>query len=187
MNDLNTKPVLTAHIYEPEGFADASASDRIDLGHNHSTEGVIYQMAESTKTRTSPPEGKTWAQVYYEEVEALVADGVQNANAIRQVAEKYQKTENSVRGGIFQYKKSHVNGGASAPTTRRSRRASAAATVDDYLANARKALEAARDLIDQEVNEAKAALDAAQARYDQAVASVKDRKADIEKKLKALQ
>lgn len=40
------------------------------------------------------------------------------------------------------------------------------------MASARKALESARDLIDQEVNEAKAALDAAQARYEQAVASV---------------
>lgn len=41
-------------------------------------------------------------------------------------------------------------------------------------------------LVDREVDEAKSALDAAQARYDEVVAGVKDRKADIEKKLKAL-
>ena len=37
-----------------------------------------------------------------------------------------------------------------------------------------------------EVSEAKSALDAAQTHYNEVVASVKDRKADIEKKLKAL-
>jgi hypothetical protein len=145
-------------------------------------------MTDQTNTvaQTSPPEGKTWSQVYHEEVEALVAGGIKNADAVRQVAEKYGKNENAVRGGIFQYKKAHGNGTAPTATTRRTRRSSAPATVDDYLANARQALEAARDLVDKEVTDAKTALDAAQARYDEAVASVKERKADIEKKLKAL-
>ena len=41
-------------------------------------------------------------------------------------------------------------------------------------------------LIDDEVAQAKAALDAAQTHYDAVVSSVKGRKADVEKKLKAL-
>jgi hypothetical protein len=181
----NTKPVLTRDMYGREGFAETDTSGRIDLGHNNSTQGVIYQMAEKTKTTATKPEGKTWGQVYHEDVEALVASGTSNADAIREVAAKYEKEVNAVRGGIFQYKKSHANGDAPAPTARRSRKASSL-SYDDLIGEARKALEAARDLIDQEVNEAKTALDAAQARYDTVVASVKDRKADIEKKLTAL-
>lgn len=179
----NAKPVLTGDIYDREGFADETSSGRIDLGHNNSTQGVIYQMAE--KTQTSPPEGKTWGQVYHEEVEALVAEGTKNADAVRQVAEKHGKNANAVRGGIFQYKKAHINGG-SGPTATMRRLRKKEASYDDLLAQAREALEAARDLIDQEVNDAKAALDAAQARYDSVLSSVKDRKADIEKKLAAL-
>ena len=186
MIDTNTNSVLTNEMYDRRGFADAGISGRIDLGHNNSTQGVIYQMAESSTTQASPPEGKTWAQVYYEEVEALVADGMKNADAVRQVAEKYGKNGNAVRGGIFQYKKAHVNGDAPATTTTRRSRRAVSLSYDELLAEARKSLEAARDLIDQEVNDAKASLDAAQARYDEVQASVKDRKTDIEKKLAAL-
>jgi hypothetical protein len=136
---------------------------------------VIYQMAED----------KSMGQTYYEEVEALKSQGVANADAVRQVAEKYDKKENAVRGGIHQYKSRHVNGNAPAAASRRGR-GRQALSVDDYVANARQALESARDLIDQEVSDAKAELDAAQARYDEVQAAIKDRKADIEKKLKAL-
>lgn len=125
---------------------------------------------------------KPLSQQYYEEVEALKASGVSNADAIRQVAEKHGKKENAVRGGIHQYKSRHLDGNGSSPTRRRR----ATASVEDHLAQARQSLEQALALIDREVDDAKAALDAAQQRYDAAVASVKDRKADIEKKLKAL-
>lgn len=125
---------------------------------------------------------KPLSQQYYEEVEALKASGVSNAEAIRQVAEKYGKKENAVRGGIHQYKSRHLDGNGTSPTRRRR----ATASVEDHLAQARQSLEQALALIDKEVDDAKAALDAAQERYDAAVASVKDRKADIEKKLKAL-
>jgi uncharacterized protein YoaH (UPF0181 family) len=130
-------------------------------------------------------DSKPLNQTYYEEVEALKSQGVSNADAVKAVAEKMGKKENAVRGGIFQYRKTHLNGDGPTTTTRRTRR-QASLSVDDYVANARQALEAARDLIDREVDEAKAALDAAQAHYDEVQASVKDRKADIEKKLKAL-
>lgn len=125
---------------------------------------------------------KPLSQQYYEEVEALKASGVSNAEAIRQVAEKHGKKENAVRGGIHQYKSRHLDGNGTSPTRRRR----ATASVEDHLAQARQSLEQALALIDKEVDDAKAALDTAQERYDAAVASVKDRKADIEKKLKAL-
>lgn len=126
-------------------------------------------------------DGKRLSQVYYEEVEALKSGGMSNADAVRATAEKHGKNENAVRGGLHQYK-SKLAGGA---TAGRSRRRSASNTVEDYVAHARKALEEALAMVDKEVDEAKAALDAAQARYDEAVASVKARKTDIERKLKA--
>ncbi len=133
------------------------------------------------------PDKKPLGQQYYEEVEALKADGVSNADAVRQVAEKYGKKEGAIRGGMFQYRRAHVDDdGDGARPRRRVRQPAATPSVDDYLANARKALEDALALIDREVDEAKAALDAAQARYDQAVASVRDKKAEVEQKLKAL-
>lgn len=133
-------------------------------------------MADST-------DGKTLGQQYYEEVEALKAEGVSNADAIRQVAAKHDKKENAVRGGLHQYRSKRDGGMSSAP---RRGRSAAPLSVDDLLANARQSLEQAAALIDEEVSEAKAALDAAQTRYDEVVSAVKERKADIDKKLKAL-
>jgi hypothetical protein len=133
-------------------------------------------MAEQT-------ESKTLGQQYYEEVEALKAQGVANAEAIRQVAAQHDKKENAVRGGLHQYK-SKLNGGGDPAAPRHSR--AAKVSVDDLLESARQSLESAVALIDQEVAEAKAALDAAQIRYDEVVANVKDKKSDVEKKLKAL-
>lgn len=128
-------------------------------------------------------QSKSLGQTYYEEVEALKAGGMSNADAIREIATKYGKNENAIRGGIHQYKSKHVDGNGA--TTSRRRRSSPP-TVDDLMASAKQSLESALALVDAEVEQAKTALDAAQARYDDAVASVKDRKADIEKKLKAL-
>lgn len=142
-------------------------------------------MPDSTKTQTAPPEGKTWGQTYYEDVEALVADGAKNADAVRQVAEKYGKEGNAIRGGIHQYRSKHINGnGATAPRARGRR--PGAQSVDDFVTSARQSLESALALIDREVEDAKTALDEAQAYYDEVQASVKERKADVEKKLKAL-
>lgn len=144
---------------------------------------IIYQrrdhlMADQTDN------GKTLGQQYYEAVEALKAQGVPNAEAVRQVAAQHGKQENAVRGGLHQYK-SKLNGGSEGGTLRRRGR-SASASVDDLVASARQSLERAVALIDDEVAQAKAALDAAQARYDEVVSSVKERKADVERKLKAL-
>jgi hypothetical protein len=143
-------------------------------------------MAEGTSSRIKAVDvpKKPLNQLYYEEVEALKSQGISNADAVREVAKKFDKNENAVRGGIHQYKSHHVNDGA--PTATRRTRRTASLSVDDYLANARQALEAALALIDQEVSDAKSALDAAQARYDEVVSAVAERKADVEKKLKAL-
>lgn len=126
---------------------------------------------------------KTLGQTYYEEAEALKAEGMKNADAVREVANKHGKTENAVRGSIYQYTSKHLDGG-STPRSRGSRKS--AQSVDDLVAGARQALEQALALVDREVEEAKAVLDTAQARYDEIVAGVKDKKADIQKKLKAL-
>lgn len=139
-------------------------------GIKHSMEDVLM------------PADKSLGQIYYEEVEALKAGGTSNADAIREVAKKHNKKENAVRGSLHQYKTKHIDGDTS--PTRRGRRA--APTVDDYLATARRSLEDALALVDREVDDAKTALDTAQARYDDVVASVTDKKADIEKKLAAL-
>jgi uncharacterized protein YoaH (UPF0181 family) len=171
----NAKPVLTGDIYDRESFAPADSSGSIDLGHYQTDREENYQMAVKAEA------SKTKGQTYYEEVEELKASGMSNADAIRQVAKKHGANENAVRGGIHQYRSRHADG--SSP--RRGRRSSAT-TVEDYVANARKALEAARDLIDREVEQAKSELATAQKRYDDVVASVSDRKADIENKLKAL-
>jgi hypothetical protein len=133
--------------------------------------------------QTNDAGDKTLGQQYYEEVEALKAQGVPNAEAIRQVAAAHDKKENAVRGGLHQYK-SKLNGGSENGTSRRSRISKP--SVDELVASARQSLTSAVALIDNEVAEAKAALDAAQAHYDEVAASVKDRKADVEKKLKAL-
>lgn len=128
-------------------------------------------------------DNKTLAQQYYEAVEQLKAGGMSNADAIRKVADDFGKEVNAVRGGIHQYK-TKLSGGV--PTNSGRGRRKAATSVDDYLTSARTNLEQALKLIDQEVADAKQALDTAQARYDEAVASVKERKADIEKKIAAL-
>lgn len=129
-------------------------------------------------------DSKTLAQQYYEAVEALKAGGMSNADAIRKVAEDFGKQVNSVRGGIHQYR-AKLSGGSAPSSNGRSRR-TAAASVDDYLASARSAIEQALALIDSEVLAAKAALDEAQAHYDEISAGVKERKADLSKKLAAL-
>jgi predicted NBD/HSP70 family sugar kinase len=170
----DAKPVLTGVIYDREVFAGSKSAGTIGLGRYQRAE-EMYQMADS----------KPMGQTYYEEVEALKTKGVSNADAVRQVAEKYGKNENAVRGGIHQYRSRHV-GGSSGPTATARRGRSKAASVDDLVANAREALEAALQLVDKEVEEAKAALDAAQKHYHNVSASVKDRKADIQKKLRAL-
>lgn len=138
-------------------------------------------------------EDKSLGQVYYEEVEELKAQGVPNADAVRQIAQKYDKKENAVRGGIHQYKARHISGDGSATGTVRRARRKAEASVDDLLASARKSIEDALALVEREPEQLKANIErlknevaAAEARYEQAVAAATDKKAELQRKLKAL-
>jgi predicted nucleic acid-binding Zn-ribbon protein len=177
----NVDPVLTHQDGGPWTFARSSSSGSIDLEIANQSQGVIYQMSED----------KSLGQTYHEEVEELKAQGVANADAVRQVAQKYDKKENAVRGGIHQYKARHIDGAVTG-TVRRARR-KAEASVDDLLASARKSIEDALALVEREPDQLKANIErlknevaAAEARYEQAVAAAKDKKAELEKKLKAL-
>lgn len=178
----NAKAVLTASLYKEPGYADLKTTDTIEPRHYQQTE-EDYQMV--IQAVPGVPK-KTKGQTYHEEVESLTKKGVANADAIREVAKKHAATENAVRGSIHQYRRSRGISGSS--TSRRgSRTAPAAKTFDDFIAQARHALEAARDHVHREVTDAEADLKAAQKRFDEVKASVTDRLADIEKKLKALE
>jgi len=173
MTGVNAKAVLSGEIYD-------RASSQTQPAGVGSTMITTNQPHEGSITMSD--NNKSLGQQYHEAVEALKAQGVSNADAIRQVAETHGKQENAVRGGIHQYKRTNVGNGA-APTRNRRQ---PSPSVDDYLSSARQALENALRLIDSEVDDAKEALDAAQTRYDEVVAAVGERKADIERKLVAL-
>ncbi len=128
---------------------------------------------------------KPLGQQYPEAVEALKAEGMRNAEDVREVAARVGKQENAVRGGIHQWRSRHGEG--QAPVTRSTReRRMATRSVEVLLANARKSLEDALALVESEVDDAKAAVEHAQAHYDRVVAGVKDKRADLEQKLRAL-
>ena len=140
-----------------------------------------------SETTTDKPLG----QQYHEAVEALKSEGMSNPDAIRQVAQQFGKEVNAVRGGIHQYRARQANG--SATTTVRRARRKAEASVDDFLASARRAVEDALALVEREPEQLQATVErlksevaSAEARYEQAVAAAKDKKAELERKLKAL-
>lgn len=128
---------------------------------------------------------KTESQAVYERIEQLKADGVSLAEAVRQVAQERGKKEGAVRGNYYSHAKKLTGGSSgSRPRSRRSTRA--AITVDGAVNEAKAVLQKAIDNIDSEVEDAKKELAAVQARYDELVASVKERKASLEKRIKAL-
>jgi predicted nucleic acid-binding Zn-ribbon protein len=179
----NVDSVLTRQDHDPRAFADVNTSGSIDLEITNRSQGVIYQMSED----------KSMGQTYYEEVEELKQGGMSNADAVREVAKKHGKKDNAVRGGIHQYRARYIDGGGTATGTVRRTRHKAEPSVDDFVANARKNMEDALAAVDREplrlkaeVEELKSELAAAEAAYDQAVAAAKDKKVELEKKLKAL-
>jgi hypothetical protein len=141
-------------------------------------------------TATTAPEAaeatKSMGQTYYEEVEALKVSGVTNAEAVRQVAETHGKPVGSIRGGIHQYKARWIAGGTAPTGNGNNSRRRQAVSVDDLVGQARGAVESALLMIDREVEEARVQQEAAKQHYEQIQASVAERKADLEKKLKAL-
>src|ERR1700733_14036653 len=133
--DADVKDVLMRDNHAPEVLAGSYEAGSITPSNTNRSEGIIYKMPDQATSRIQAVEvPKTMGQTYYEEVEALKAGGLPNADAVRQVAESHGKNENAVRGGIHQYKSRHVNGNASA-APRRSR-STTRLSYDDYLANA---------------------------------------------------
>jgi len=126
----------------------------------------------------------TEAEKVYTELTAITASGMSFADAIRKVAVDTGKKEGAVRANYYNHKKK-LDGGA-ASTARRGRPNAEAITVENALAQARAILEQAVVSIDAEVEAAKADMDAATARYKALAASVKDRKAELQRKIKAL-
>jgi hypothetical protein len=129
-------------------------------------------------------ENKTEAQIVYERIEELKAGGSNLADAVKTVAKERGKKAGAVRANYYNHAKKLTGGGGSKPRSRRSTRA--AITVDGAVDEAKAVLQKAIDNIDGEVQDAKTELDAAQARYDELMASVKERKASLEKRIEAL-
>ncbi len=127
----------------------------------------------------------TEAEKVYTELTALTEGGLSFADAVRKVAADTGKKEGAVRANYYNHKKKQDGGVATTPG-RRGRPKTEALTVDGALAQARAILEQAVVSIDAEVEAAKADMDAATGRYKALVASVKDRKADLQQKIKAL-
>ena len=125
----------------------------------------------------STDDQRSLSQIYFEETEELKQQGLSNAEAIREVAERYGKTEQAVRGGIHTYKTNHKVGSAAvAPTN----------TVEDLVEAAERALTNALEMVDHEIDQAASALAAAQERYDELQRTGPTKKKDIERKLLAL-
>jgi predicted nucleic acid-binding Zn-ribbon protein len=122
----------------------------------------------------------TKAQEIYDRVEAMIAAGIDKADAFRQIAEEAGRPFDSVRGSYYSHKKK-LEGGETKPRTRRRE-----TTPDDALADARAALERAIASIDREVEAAKARADEAKAEHDALKASAAERKQAITERLEAL-
>jgi hypothetical protein len=122
----------------------------------------------------------TKAQDIYDRVEAMVASGIEKADAFKQLAEEAGRPYDSVRGSYYSHKK-RIEGGESKPRTRRRE-----TTPDDALADARAALERAIASIDREVEVAKSRADEAKAEHEALKASSTDRKKAITERLEAL-
>lgn len=123
------------------------------------------------------------AQEIYERVEAMIASGVDKADAFRQLAEETDRPYDSLRGAYYVYKRK-LEGGDSGVKPSRTRRRET--TPDDALADARAALERAVASIDREVDVAKTRAEEAKAEHEALKASAADRKKAITERLEAL-
>jgi hypothetical protein len=122
----------------------------------------------------------TKAQEIYEQIEALVASGVEKADAFKKLAEEKDRPYDSIRGSYYAHKKK-LEGGETKPRTRRRE-----TTPEDALADARASLERSIASIDREVEvaEERAAESAAEAKALKASAA--ERKKAITERLEAL-
>ncbi|HEY7934339.1 MAG TPA: hypothetical protein VID48_11005 [Solirubrobacteraceae bacterium] len=124
---------------------------------------------------------KTKAQRVHEEVEALIASGVEKRAAFQQLSEKYGQPIDSIRGSFYGWKRKLEGGGATPSRTRRRE-----TTPDDALADARASLERSIASIDREVEVAKERAEAAAGEFDEIRGSADARKKAIAARLDAL-
>jgi predicted nucleic acid-binding Zn-ribbon protein len=122
----------------------------------------------------------TKAQEIYDQVNELVASGVEKADAFRQLSESLNRPFDSVRGSYYSHKKK-IEGGESRPRTRRRE-----TTPEDALADARASLERSIASIDREVEVAEERASEAAAEAKALKASAAERKKAITERLEAL-
>lgn len=123
---------------------------------------------------------KTKAQEIYEQVEEMVASGIDKAAAFKQLAEQVGRPLDSLRGSYYAWKKK-LEGGE--PRTRTRRRET---TPEDALADARAALERSLTAIDREVEVAEERAKEAAAEAKALKESATARKQAITERLEAL-
>jgi hypothetical protein len=122
----------------------------------------------------------TKAQEIYDQVNELVASGVEKSEAFKRLSQTLDRPYDSVRGSYYSHKKK-VEGGESRPRTRRRE-----TTPEDALADARASLERSIAAIDREVEVAEERAAEAVAEAKALKASATDRKKAITEKLEAL-
>lgn len=121
----------------------------------------------------------TKAQEVYERIEALVAGGMQKADAFRQLAEEYGQPVKSVQGSYYTHSRKLAGG-----SSRRSRRRET--TTADAVEDAKAVLERALASIDAEIEAAKERATEAKAECEALRASADERKQTIKAKIEAL-
>ena len=121
----------------------------------------------------------TKAEEVHQRVDALVAQGVTKADAVRQLAEEYGQPVKSLQGAYYGFARKG-NGGKG-----RSRRRET--TPADALEDAKAVLVRALEAIDDEIVAAKERMDEAKAEHEAMKASATERKQAIQAKLDALE
>ncbi len=122
----------------------------------------------------------TKAEQIYDEVQELIASGVERADAFKQLAEQNGRPVDSIRGSYYSHKKK-LEGGESKPRTRRRE-----TTPEDALADARASLERSIAAIDREVEVAEYRAAELAAEAQALKESATERKEAITKRLEAL-
>jgi hypothetical protein len=123
------------------------------------------------------------AQEIYEKAEAMIASGVDKADAFRQLAEETDRPYDSLRGAYYVHKRKIEGGDSGAKPSRARRRET---TLDAALADGRAALERALVSIEKEIEAALTRAKEAQAEHEALKASAADRKKAITERLEAL-
>jgi hypothetical protein len=118
----------------------------------------------------------TKAEEVREKVDSLIAQGTTKADAFKSVAEGYGQPVNSIRGAYY----SATRGSGSSRPRRRE------TTLEDSLAEARKALERSLERIDAEVEAAAQRAAEAKTEAEAIKKSAPERKAAIQERLEAL-